>query len=153
MDRVEMANKCIVFFEILAEELQKTHTVKGSCNRDISAYLIPDGTDDLVTYHSKPVNSFRISDHWNWKSNLAKNPNEKYIQCYTRDMPWCKLRQAPGKASPPVFGCAVAYFGYDELYHVVYGERFNRKTKTWEWVEADPAEVAKIAMTSEEKED
>lgn len=146
--RKNMMDECKQFFEILAEELAGTHTVKGSCNKDVSAYLIPDGTDDQVTYHSKPANSFRLSDHWNWKSNLAKNPNEKYIQCYTRDLPWCRLRNAPGKASNPIKAACVCYFD-GNIYHVVFGERFNRTTKSWDWVEADPCEVAKMAGKGE----
>lgn len=143
--RKNMVEDCKTFFEVLSEELSKTHTVYGSCNRDISAYLIPDGTEDQVTYHSKPANSFRFSDHWNWKANLGKNPNEKYIQCYTKDLPWCKMRNAPGKASNPIYAVCVCYFDGD-IYHVVYGERFNRVSKTWDWVEADPMEVAKMAQ-------
>ncbi len=140
MDRTEKLQKCQEFFTTLSERLNATHTVVGSCNRDISAYLIPTGTDKEITYHSKPANSYRISDHWNWKSNLKKNPDATYIQCYSPDLPWCKQRFAPGKASPPILATSVCYFDGD-VYKVIYGERYDRKTRSWEWVESKIDEV------------
>lgn len=136
MDRNEKYEKCKDYFDRLANKLSETHIVVGSCNQDKSAYLVPKGTEAEITYHSKPINSYRISDHWNWKTNVRKNPDDKYIQCYTQDMPWTKKREAPGKASKPIWGIAVCYFDeMDHMYHVIYGEKFDRKTRTWSWVE------------------
>ena len=64
--------KCEEYFMILSELLSETHEVVGSCNKDISKYLIPKGTASELTYYSKPKNSVRISDHWNWYANLNK---------------------------------------------------------------------------------
>ena len=148
----EKAEKCKAFFERLREELKETHTAIGSCNKDSSVYLVPKGTEDQVTYTGKPQNSFRISDHWNWKASLKKQPVEGYVQCFTRDLPCYRKRPEEGKASSPIWGWQVGYFGEDRVYHIVYGERFDRKTKIWDWVEADPAAVAKTA-TQAQKED
>ncbi len=131
----ERKGKCINYFNNLAESLKKTHVVVNSCNNDMSAYLVPIGTEDQITYSSKPKNSYRISDHWNWYSNVNKCPNESYIQCYNVDLPFARPRLAPGKASKPRFAISVAYFGNDGKYHHVYGEKFNRKTKEWTWEE------------------
>ena len=81
MTAQEKEQKCKDFFEELSEKLKDTHIVMKSCNKDNSVYLVPKGTEKEVTYYGKPVYSFRISDHWNWKSNLKKNPNPGYVQC------------------------------------------------------------------------
>lgn len=143
--------KCKAFFVRLTEELKKTHTSMGSCNKDSSVYLVPNGTEDQVTYKSKPQNSFRISDHWNWKASLRKQPIEGYVQCFTRDLPCYRKRREEGKASMPIWAWQIGYFGEDAVYHCVYGERFNRETKIWDWVEADPAEVAKMAINAQKE--
>lgn len=144
--RIAQQEKCVAFFKELTAALSDSHVRFGSCNNDCSAYLIPIGTESQVTYHSKPNNSFRVSDHWNWYANVKKCPKEHYIQCYTRDMPWTKPRIEPGKPSKPIYGSAVAYFNKDGLYEVVYGEKFDRKTRTWCWVENSIEDViAKMA--------
>ena len=91
----EKREKCCEFFEKLSDALSGSHAVIKSCNsnsNDISKYLVPFGTENKVSYFGKPVGSFRISDHWNWYANVNKNPNEKYIQCLSVDMPWAKKR-------------------------------------------------------------
>lgn len=133
--------KCIAFYEELERRLSNTHVSVGSCNRDLSSYLIPNGTKDQITYHSKPVNSFRISDHWNWKTNLKKCEDESYVQCLSKDLPWTKKRNGEGMASDPVRAKCVCFFGPDNLYHVIYGEKFDRKTKTWSWIESSVESV------------
>lgn len=147
MTRTEMIQSCKEFFNTLSDVLSSTHEVIGSCNQDISQYLIPIGTIDRLTYYSKPSNSFRISDHWNWYSSFRKCKEEHYIQCYTRDLPWTKRREGYGKASKPIYGICVCVLGGDGIYHVVYGERFDRKNKKWDWVESDPADIAEMVMT------
>lgn len=134
---------CIEFFNQLAELLLKkgTYEIVGSCNKDTSVYLIPNGTIGDLSYSSKPAKSFRVSDHWNWYSNLKKNPNPHYIQCYSVDLPRAKKREDPERASHPIQAAQVGYFDEDNKYHAVYGEVFDRKTKTWSWLFADPEDV------------
>ena len=132
---------CQEFFDKLAALLHESYEIVGSCNADNSQYLVPNGTADRITYTSKPISSFRVSDHWNWYSNLKKCPNENYIQCFSLDAPWPKRRLATGKASMPIFCSQVAFVGDDGKYHVVYGEKFDHKTKTWSWVDSTPEEV------------
>lgn len=147
--RSQMMNDCMKFFERLAEILKLEYEVIGSCNQDVSMYLIPKGTEALITYYSKPDMSFRISDHWNWRANLKKCDNPRYIQCLNVDLPWAKSRPEEGKASKPIFGCQVAMIGDDGKYHHVYGERFDRKTKKWTWVENNPETIAESILNKE----
>lgn len=93
MNRKEKIQACIEFFNTIAGLLSETHEVVESCNQDISQYLIPFGSIQDLSYASKPANSFRISDHWNWYSNLMKNPDEHYIQCFSVDAPWANPRK------------------------------------------------------------
>ena len=137
----EKMNLCQDFFNQLGNKLAGTYETVGSCNRDLSAYLIPNGTARQITYYGKPDCSFRVSDHWNWYSNLKKCNKPNYIQCMTRDLPFTNKRKAPGKASDPICGICVCLFRYG-IYEVVYGEKYNRQTKTWSWVDNTPEAVA-----------
>ncbi len=139
----EKYQKCRDFFDRMAELLSETHEVMGSCNKDLSAYLVPIGTGDQVTYGSKPVDSFRVSDHWNWYANLKKNPDPTYIQCWSVDAPPPKKRPSGDfeKATMPRFIHQVAYFGEDGKYHHVYGDKCDPVTKERYWVESTPEEV------------
>jgi len=144
MTKKEKLSKCNEYFKELSEKISETYSVVESCNKseyDITAYLVPNGTENEITYHSKPAFSFRISDHWNWYSNLKKNPNPHYIQCYSVDLPRAKKREDPTKASVPIQAAQVGYFDKDNKYHAVFGEIFDRTTKTWSWLFADPADV------------
>lgn len=132
--------KCEAFFNELAS-LMENYEIVASCNNDRSAYLIPSGSIGALTYSSKPDRSFRISDHWNWYANVRKCEDEHYIQCYSIDAPWPNKRKGVGLASEPKYAVQVGYFGDDKKYHCVYGERFDRKTKRWEWVESSPEDV------------
>lgn len=141
-----MLEDCNNWFDQLAELLRDTHVIVGSCNQDTSRYLVPKGTESQITYYGKPANSFRVSDHWNWRSSLSRCKAEKYVQCYSMDMPWVGKRQGPGKSSKPMLGCSVMYFSdVDKQYHVVYGEKFDRETKTWSFVTMDPEKAFDIA--------
>lgn len=122
---------CIDYFNNLYEKLCLTHELVISCNDDISMYLVPKGTKNQITYSSKPVDSYRVSDHWNWFANLKKCPYEKYVQCFNVDLPKAKPRTEEGKASKPVYGIQVAYFGKDQKYHHVFGEKFDRTNGKW----------------------
>lgn len=131
----EKQELCINFFYKLADELKDTHEVVGSCNKDSSVYLIPKGSIDKLTYHSKPENSYRFSDHWNWYANIKKCEDSRYVQCFCPDLPWTRRRPAEGMPSRPVTGICVAYFGTDNRYHSVFGDRFDRKTRQWSFVQ------------------
>ena len=122
---------CVNYFDRLCKKLEGTHVLVASCNNDCSMYLVPKGSESQITYSSKPINSYRFSDHWNWYANVKKCPDENYIQCLNIDLPRAKPRNAEGKASKPVFGICVAYFDADSKYHHVYGEKFNRSTREW----------------------
>ena len=87
---------CRMFFDELADILRSDYEVVESCNNDLSAYLIPKGSRDDLTYYGKPKNSFRVSDHWSWYSTLEKCDVPDYIQCYSVDMPHPKPRPDEG---------------------------------------------------------
>ncbi len=133
MTRKEKETACIEFFNALADALKETYEVVASCNNDISAYLIPKGSIDKLSYYGKPELSFRVSDHWNWFSNLKKCDIPNYVQCMSMDMPWARRREEESKSTKPRYGIQVAIFGKDGRYHHVYGEKFDRRTKEWSW--------------------
>lgn len=135
---------CTEFFNDLCNELKDTHTLVKSCNKDYSAYLVPKGTEDQISYSSKPVGSYRISDHWNWYANIKKCPDENYVQCLNVDMPRAKSRPEEGKPSKPIFGICVAFFGADHKYHHVFGEKFDRRIKRWVFCESDKLRLYKL---------
>lgn len=135
---------CKTFFDDLSDILKDIYEVVGSCNQDISQYLIPKGTISDLTYYSKPEKSFRISDHWNWYSSLKKCSNPYYIQCLSVDMPRANKREIWNKATKPKHGIQVCILGGDNKYHAVYGEVYDRKTRTWSWLETDPADIAEM---------
>ena len=135
MNRQEKMEMCMTFFRALELALSETHEVVGSCNNNASFYLVPKGTEEQISYYGKPKKSFRISDHWNWYSNLTKCDIPGYAQCYSADMPWPRRRPEEGRGSSPIIGIAVQVFGADNRYHTVYGEKFDRKTRNWAWME------------------
>lgn len=125
--------KCKAYscFYDLAKALSDYYEIIPSCNKNASIYLVPKGTADQLSYYGKPVNSFRVSIYWNWYSSLTRCNNPKYIQCYCPDLPFAKKRPEPEKASKPILASLVAFYGPDTTYHHVFGDRFDRKTKTW----------------------
>lgn len=131
MTKKEKELACKLYFDNLCEKLKDTHEVVGSCNKDMSVYLIPKGTVAELSYYGKPIDSYRFSDHWNWFSNVKKCSDSKMVQCNCVDLPWPKKRNGEGLPSSPIFGVCVAYYGEDKKYHHVFGEKFNRKTKEW----------------------
>ena len=132
----ENLSMCIDFFSKLADSLKETHEVVESCNADCTKYLIPKGTIGELTYYGKPANSFRVSDHWNWYANINKCANRRYIQCLNVDLPWAKKRKTEDGPSSPIWASQVAKLGSDGKYHCIFGEAFDKKTKTWKWIEA-----------------
>ena len=153
-DKDEKMARCQEFFRKLAELLQGSHVVMDSCNKDLSQYLVPIGTEDQVTYYGKPVGSVRVSDHWTWYTNLNKCCYPGYIQCYSVDTPYARPRDPkyPQLATKGRMAYQVCYYGRDKKYHCVYGEKWDKKQKTWNWVEASPEEVVRnLRLTGEEE--
>ena len=134
MTKEEKKTLCKEYFMNLAEKLRETHELVKSCNQDETMYIIPKGTIDQLTYTSKPDNSYRYSDHWNWYANTKKCEDPFYIQCHCIDLPRAKRRLKEGYASKPVFGICVAYCKHNDVYHTIYGEKFNTKDRTWSFV-------------------
>lgn len=152
-DRRKQLEKCNAFFLKVANKLTDTHRIIGSSVKWGSACLVPNGLENQVSYYGKPINSLRVACNWNWRASLKRCKDEKYIQCNTEDLPWCRRREVPEMASKPIWGNMVGYFDKDQKYHCVYGERFNRKTREWDWVEGDVDElVAKMKAVSEQME-
>ena len=137
-------SECRKFLEALHDILKDDFVLMPSCNQDLSAYLVPNGTEEDVSYYGKPINSFRISDHWNWYSNLRRCTDPNMIQCPNIDIPWCRRRKAPGMPTQGLIGVQVAYYGADNRYHCVFGEKFDRKTKQWMWVNSTPEKAAEL---------
>lgn len=144
---------CLNFFNALAERLGDDYEIYGSCNKDNSLYLIPKGTLADISYYGKPINSFRVSDHWNWYSTLRRCSDPKRIQCYSADLPWARRRpelteyHSAIKASTPITAAMVGFYGPDGKYHCVYGEAFNRKDRSWLWVDNTVSNVAAMLQT------
>lgn len=134
--------KCRIFFEGLAALLHDTYDVVGSCNKDMSVYLIPKGTLSELSYYGKPEKSFRISDHWNWYSSVRKCSDESYVQCLSVDVPEVLSRTEPGKPTEARQAIQVSIYE-NGCYHAVYGDVFDAKTKEWKWIENDPANVVR----------
>ena len=149
MNKLRPANqnfiRCRKFFDEVAKLLSDEYQVVGSCNKDLSAYLVPNGTKNEITYQSKPACSLRVSDHWNWYSNLKKCPQEDYVQCHSVDLPEPQKRISPGKASAPIKATQVCLIYPDGKYHCVFGRFYDRNMKKWKWMTADPHLVESVA--------
>lgn len=139
----EMYALCRDFYEGLIKELGEEYERHDGTNcKPQSSCLVRRGDAERLNYYEKPEWSFRVAPLWNWYANLEKNPDPDYIQCETDDLPWAKRRPKnyPSGASKPIAACCVALF-YEGKYHVVYGEIFDQKTKTWSWKENSPESV------------
>lgn len=139
--RTEKLHACLDFFYELTDLLEGRYELVESCNNDVSSYLVPVGTAGDISYYGKPDASFRFSDHWNWYSSLSKCDIPWYVQCLSVDVPRPRRRPEEGKASKPRFAIQVSMIGEDGKYHVVYGEKFDRYSKEWTWVETTPEQV------------
>ena len=149
MEEKEKRELCKRFFDELSHALYSSYRKVGSCNKDFSAYLVPKGTEHQISYSGKPENSFRISDHWNWYSNIKKCPDENYVQCDSLAVPKAKNRIAPGKASNPISAIQVAFFCKGS-YYAVYGEYYNFQAEAWEWLDMNAKKVAEILQSAPE---
>lgn len=136
--------ECRKFFDKVSKLLSDDYEVVSSCNKDLSAYLVPKGKNDQITYYSKPAASLRVSDHWSWYASLQKCSDEEYIQCHSADLPGPSHRLAPGKASLPVNAPQVCLIYPDGKYHCVFGRFFDSQSNKWKWMEADPRLVVKV---------
>lgn len=130
MERIKI---CLKFYEQLQSLLGDDYESIGSCNQDVSMYLVPKGTTDQISYYGKPEKSFRVSDHWNWYSSFKKCKDLNYVQCETTDIPGPRERPAEEAASKPRTAAQVAYFR-DGKYHRIFGEKYNTETGEWEWL-------------------
>lgn len=138
-------DSCIEFFNQVAALLTDIYEVLPGKSRQWRSFcLVPKGTINQVTYYGKPMNSLRVAMNWNWRAGLDRCTNPKHIQCVTPDLPYVKPRPKdhPEWSSPPVFGNMVALFDTDNKYHCIFGEKFNRDTKTWTWINNDPEKIA-----------
>lgn len=124
---------CNYFFDNLRNALSNTYEEISSCNNDFSRYLCVKGTSEDVTYNGKPELSFRVSDHWNWFSNVDKCKNKDYVQCYSKNFPYPHKRPEQGKASKPIKAASVCIYK-NGVYKVVFGEIYDRKKKQWGWI-------------------
>lgn len=140
----EKIRRCQYFFEELAKILNDDYEVVGSCIKDISMYLIPKGTETDISYYGKPDKSFRISDHWNWYANLNKCEKKHYIQCWSVDVPYPRDRKTETGPSEPRRAIQVAVIGKGGKYHAVYGEKWNKKHKRWDWLENTPEQIVSV---------
>ena len=140
MERKEKIKKCVAIFEELANLLNNHYEVLASCNQDLSKYLVPTGTSNLVTYYSKPKLSFRISDHWSWYSNLKKCCWPEHIQCFSKDLPYPDSRK-DDKATKPIDAIQVCFTIDGYRYDCIYGDKYNSTTNTFEWVENTPEDI------------
>lgn len=144
MHYLDKINKCRRFLFELEKTLDGKYELVRSCNQDISCYLIPIGTESEISYYGKPDKSFRFSDHWSWYSNHKKCKVDDYVQCYSYDAPKPNKRKGPGMASEPVNAIQVAAIGIDGQYHCVFGEKYDKKSKKWTWIENEAQDIAKM---------
>lgn len=144
LSRNEKLIRCGNFIASLAYLLGPRYDFLPSCNQDISRYLIPAGSKHELSYYGKPDKSFRFSDHWNWYASTKKCTDETLVQCRSLDMPWVRRREEPGKATKPRYGVQVCmYDASTRCYRHIYGDKFDRKTKTWTWV--DDVDIVKLS--------
>lgn len=136
---------CVNFFNKVADLLSDIYeVVRPDDKKNRSRCLVPKGTASQVTYYGKPVYSLRVGAVWNWRASLKKCNVPEHIQCVTRDLPYVKGRPKghPELPSPPIYGNMVAIFDTDKKYHCIYGEKYDKKTKTWMWVDNTPERAA-----------
>ena len=148
-------DECIQFFNIVAAQLKDTHVVVESKSKKWPSFcLVEKGQERQVSYYGKPVNSLRVAPNWNWRAGLDRCSNPKYIQCVTPDLPFARRRPAehPEWSSMPIFGNMVGYFDTDNKYHCIFGEKYDRETKEWSWVNGiSPLQMARIIKTKMEE--
>ena len=143
MTRAKKLAKCTDFMNCVAYLLKDSYEMLPSCNHDISQYLIPIGTKNELSYYEKPDRSLRFSDHWNWFASKKRCSDLTLVQCRSLDIPWVRKREEPEAATKPRYGIQVCiYDAKTKCYHHVYGDKFDRHTRKWTWIEADPVNLA-----------
>ena len=142
MEFKEKQEKCNQYFNGLYELLKDTHDRRTNKTRDRrpDKYIFPKGTGDEITNVGKPKDSFRYSNKWNFYKN-GKGEMLPEVQCYSEDFPHAHTDSLGHGPQGSVLAYSVCFYGEDGRYHVVYGERYNRKTKKWDWVESDPEDA------------
>ena len=138
----ERMNKCSEVFSELAKILSDQYEILESCNKDFSKYLCLKGTTGEVSYEGKPEKSFRISDHWNWYSNVKKCPDMSIIQCYASNIPEPREREGEG-ATKPRKAISIGFYENGQ-YKIVYGEFYNKETEEWSWMENDISDLVDL---------
>lgn len=153
----QQLNNCVVFFNRVAALVDDIYEVVPGKGKQWQSYcLVPKGTRSQINYYGKPVDSLRVAMNWNWRASLYKCSVPNHIQCVTQDLPFVKARPKdhPDLASPPVYGNMVALFDKDHKYHCLYGEKYDRVTKTWGWVDdKTPEDVANMLRERAEKKE
>lgn len=139
-DNEDDLQRCQKFFNDLAVLLKGKYVIVNSCNKDVSKYLVPIGTENEVTYYGKPLFSFRISDHWNWYSSKSKCENLSFVQCMNVDVQYPRVRDPkdPEKGTQAQHAVQVGFYGPDKKYHHVYGDRWNPQKHRYEWKTRTP---------------
>lgn len=145
----QQMENCTKFFNAVADILKDTHVIVPSKSKKFpSMCLVKKGQEKQVSYYSKPVNSLRVAQNWNWRASFERCSSPNYIQCVTPDLPFAKARskEHPEWATPPIFGNMVGYFDTDNKYHCIFGEKYESDTKSYCWVENIPERVAKMIL-------
>lgn len=139
MEKEEKIRLINEFFNKLALALSDKYECLNSCNVDATRYLVPNGTSNEVTYYSKPIWSFRVSDHWNWYANTKKCQDYNYVQCHSVNVPRANKRDlsSPNKATAPRKAFQVSVMGSDGVYHCIFGECYDYKKHSWDWIEPE----------------
>lgn len=131
----------IKFFNALEEALKQYnyYFLKAGA----SFYLVPPHIkeDEIKTYSRHPKGVIRLAGCWNWHTNPHKTAWEN-IQCPMADAPkayekpWGETNHTlPRKCS------AVAIMKEDGQYHTLHGEKFNFKTKDWDYLNPSVEDV------------
>lgn len=136
--------RCEDFFNKLADLMKDEYVLLDYRDTSESAYLIPIGTEDQMSWYGKPEWSFRISGHWSWYANTKKCADKDIVQCESVDLPVPRDRRAETGASMPIYAAQVCVY-YNGKYHCIYGNCYSRKRihgKHWTFREADPKAIA-----------
>ena len=81
------------------------YTLTASCNKDNSAYLVPEGGE--LSYYGHPNGTIRFSDHWSWYSSEKKCADLAMVQCPLKGVaPW--TRREPTAPTTPKQAICIA---------------------------------------------